>query len=223
MKRPIATMISSALFGSSLLLSSAASAEFTGNVGVTSNYLWRGMTQTDNMPAVSGGLDAEMGGLSFGTWVSNVSWTDTDGYEVDFYAAYGGDIGAVSYSVGAIYYMYPVGDGEDDFTEVNASLGSGPVTANVAYTVSKEADTDFENDLYYSLGAEFEVSSGLTLSGLVGYYDFDDPSSDDQTNYQLALAKDLGDFGGVTFAFDDTDADDSDALLTVSWSKSFDL
>jgi len=221
MKRPIATMISSALFGSSLLLSSAASAEFTGNVGVTSNYLWRGMTQTDNMPAVSGGLDAEMGGLSFGTWVSNV----TDGYEVDFYAAYGGDIGAVSYSVGAIYYMYPVGDVENDFTEVNASLGFGPVTASVAYTVSKEMDTQFENDLYYSLGAEFEVSSGLTLSGLVGYYDWDnDPSSDDDmTHYQLALAKDLGDFGGVTFAFDDTDADDSDALLTVSWSKSFDL
>src|SRR5512140_3616978 len=47
----------------------------TGNVGITSQYVFRGLTQTDGKPAVQGGFDyAHSSGLYAGTWLSNISW-----------------------------------------------------------------------------------------------------------------------------------------------------
>jgi uncharacterized protein (TIGR02001 family) len=47
----------------------------TGNLGITSNYVFRGLTQTDGRPAVQGGVDFSFsGGFYLGTWVSNISW-----------------------------------------------------------------------------------------------------------------------------------------------------
>ncbi|MFB6259216.1 MAG: TorF family putative porin, partial [Thiohalorhabdaceae bacterium] len=55
----------------------AAQAGLTGNVGVTNNYIWRGFTQTNDMPAVSGGLDySHSSGIYVGTWISNVDFSD---------------------------------------------------------------------------------------------------------------------------------------------------
>ena len=71
-------------------------AEFTGNVAATTNYVWRGVTQIDDGPAVQGGLDyAHDSGFYVGTWASNV---DFDGendpqYELDLYGGYGGEAG----------------------------------------------------------------------------------------------------------------------------------
>ena len=69
-----------------LLLSGSALAEVTGNIGATSNYLWRGTTQTSNEAAIQGGLDyAHDSGFYAGTWASNVDFGDETSYELDFY------------------------------------------------------------------------------------------------------------------------------------------
>src|SRR5258708_7371651 len=48
---------------------------FTGNVGLFSQYIFRGLTQTSGKPALQGGADyAHSSGLYVGTWLSNVSW-----------------------------------------------------------------------------------------------------------------------------------------------------
>ena len=56
-----------------LILSSYASAvEISGNVGLSSDYIWRGMTQTNGDAAINGGFDlATDNGFYFGTWSSN--------------------------------------------------------------------------------------------------------------------------------------------------------
>jgi uncharacterized protein (TIGR02001 family) len=47
----------------------------TGNLAITSNYVFRGLTQTDGQPAVQGGIDlAFTNGFYLGTWMSNISW-----------------------------------------------------------------------------------------------------------------------------------------------------
>lgn len=225
-------------------LSSVALAEspLTGNVGVTSNYIWRGQTQSADEAAVSGGIDyAHSSGLYAGIWVSSLaSSTDsshTTGdnttstqYEQDLYIGFGGEAGPLSYDVSYVQYMYPVGDAvELDFAEVIVSLGYGPVTLTIAPTVNKEDSTAQEDDLYTSLSAEFEVKKGLTLGVLYGMYDFDEaPGSTttaDYSHYQISLSK--GDF---VFAYDVKDPDTADSTgvedsprVSVSWSKSFDL
>ena len=226
-------------------VSSMAFAEspLTGNVGITSNYMWRGATQANDEAAVSGGIDyAHDSGFYAGTWVSSLGGdadtTDTDGsgqYEQDFYVGYSGKAGPVSYDVSYIMYTYPVGEKVyADFEEVVLNIGYGPVTVTLAPTVGKESDptvtgAKYEDDMYMAVSAEFEVKKDLMLGLVYGVYDFDEAAgttdSADYSHYQLSLTK--GDF---VFAYDVKDPDTADPTgvvdaprFSVSWSKSFDL
>jgi uncharacterized protein (TIGR02001 family) len=202
-----------------VLTSGVAAADLSANAGVYSNYIWRGVTQSGDDAAISGGLDYDFGnGLSVGTWTSSLGGGGS--YELDLYGAYGGKIGAADYSVGLTNYRYPTADNAD-FTEVNGSLGFGPVSASVAYTIDSDDDNTPEfskGDLYYSLGFKKEIKSDLSVGATIGKYDFDDKAGKDYTHYQLNLGK--GDF---TFAVDDNDLKGSDPRVSVSWTKSLDL
>ncbi|MEN8761748.1 MAG: TorF family putative porin, partial [Thiogranum sp.] len=71
-----------------------AQAELSANLGVQSNYYFRGITQTDDNAAVSGGIDyAHDSGFYVGTWLSNVDFGGKEDVEVDGYAGFGNDIG----------------------------------------------------------------------------------------------------------------------------------
>ena len=73
------TFIASSILAASAVASSVAMAEsnWSANIGVTSNYMWRGVTQTTDQAAIQGGIDYENpNGFYAGTWMSNVSWTE---------------------------------------------------------------------------------------------------------------------------------------------------
>jgi uncharacterized protein (TIGR02001 family) len=207
----------------STVLSANAFAGASANIGVTSNYVWRGVTQSDDQAAVSGGLDYEAdSGLYIGTWVSNVNFpaggVDDRGYELDFYGGFASELSnGLGYDVGVISYQYPSHNPNAHFEEVYAKGSYGPVEAGLAYTFNAKNNAS-EGDIYYHLGASTELSNGVSLGGTVGRYDFDAGSSGDYTHYQLSASK--SDF---TFAIDDTNISGSDPIVSVSWSKSFDL
>lgn len=213
------TMLACSVLAASTGLSSLAQAEspLTGNIGFTSNYIWRGVTQTNDESAISGGIDyAHESGFYVGTWVSNLA---NNQYENDIYAGYGFKAGPVDLDVGYITYRYPVGNAQLDFDEVYVNGGWEMLSFGAAFTVDKEAGGQ-EDDLYLYVGAEFEVAKGLTVGVLYGDYDFDDPAAEDYSHIQATLSKD--DF---TFAIEDNDlsGDAGDTRITVSYSKSFDL
>ena len=82
----------------------------TGNIGLVSDYRFRGISQSNKKPAIQGGLDLALAnGLSFGTWTSNVSsWANTGGQqEVDLYGGYARDVFGATLSIGGIQYWYP--------------------------------------------------------------------------------------------------------------------
>ncbi len=108
-----------------------ASAEITGNVSLTSDYKFRGISQSDESPAIQGGLDyAHDSGFYVGTWASSVDFdTNGAGYdgslELDVYAGFGNTIGDsdFGYDVGVMYYAYPGDDGaEGDYFEFYGGL-----------------------------------------------------------------------------------------------------
>ena len=111
MKKSIVSVALSTLIASSALVSTSASAVegLSANVGLTSNYLWRGVSQTDDGAAISGGIDyAADSGFYVGTWASNVDFGDDASYELDFYAGFSGELpDGFGYDVGYIYYAYP--------------------------------------------------------------------------------------------------------------------
>ena len=214
-----------------LALSGTATAEVTANIGATSNYVWRGVTQTDDGAAISGGLDyAHDSGFYAGTWASNVDFNGANA-EVDFYAGFGNEFDSgLGYDVGAIYYFYPgaddLGGNEDeiDFAEVYASVTFGPVTGGINYTVYKEDDDADTNDIYYYVSASTEVAPTWSLGGTLGYYDFDE--SEAYSHAQIDVTKDAGDLGEFTFSLsqiiDDDDLGlDDDLMVFVSWGKTF--
>ena len=222
MKKMTTSLVLGSVLAASSLMSGAAMAELSGNIGVTSNYLWRGVTQSSDISAVSGGIDyAHESGFYAGTWTSNLSGND---YELDLYAGYGMKAGQVDLDFGAISYEYPVSDTYFREAYVNASMNM--FTLGAAYTFGSDDDTTAtfsDGDIYISLGATFEVSKDLELGVTVGNYNFDDDAGEDYTHYQLSLSKD--DF---TFAFDKNDMTDTgvgeDSMrISASWSKSFDL
>lgn len=195
-----------------------AESSLTANVGVTSNYIWRGVTQTSDISAVSGGIDyAHASGAYVGTWVSNL---DGGQFEQDLYVGYGFEVGTVGLDVGYIKYMYPVdATVQADFDELYVNASFDMFSAGVAMTMSKEAG-GAEDDMYMYVGAEFEVKKGLSLGLTYGDYDVDGGSVSDYSHMQVSLSK--GDF---TFAYDDNDQTGpaGDPRFSVSWSQSFDL
>lgn len=228
MKKSItASLLIATLASTSMYTSSAHAVEgLSANVGLTSNYLWRGVTQTDDATAISGGIDYDSGaGFYAGTWASNVDFGDDASYELDLYLGYAGDMGDVSYDVGYIYYAYPDsaevdGDNEYDFGELYGSLGYDAFSLSVNYVVNNDDGADaLDKALYIAGDAAFEISEGLELAFHVGSFTFDDDYDDaDYVDYSVSLSK-----SGFTFTLSDTDIDDDDLTAVISYAIDIDL
>jgi uncharacterized protein (TIGR02001 family) len=125
----------------------------TGNIGLYSQYIFRGLTQTNRDPALQGGFDYSHTptGLYLGTWGSNISWlrdfgayTGGGSLELDFYGGIKGNIGKsdFTYDVGALYYWYPgdVAPGflKADTFELYGALGWKWITAKYSHSVKNK-------------------------------------------------------------------------------------
>ena len=199
---------------------SHAESPLTGNIGLTSNYIWRGVTQTSDDAAISGGIDyAHKSGFYAGTWVSSLG-DNSVSYENDIYAGYGFNFKEIGLDVGYIAYRYPIGDNNLDFSEIYVNASFKMLGFGLAYTVDKDAAGP-DSDLYLYIGADFEIAKDLNLKRLYGSYDFDnDVANEDYSHIHVSLSKD--DF---TFAIDDNDLPNApgDPRISVSYSKAFDL
>ena len=144
-------------------------AEVTANVSLTSNYVWRGITQTGDELAIQGGFDyAGESGAYAGIWGSNVSFNweldaSAGGNEFDIYGGYATDM----FDVGFISYKYPGNSSDLDFTEVY--IGLTPVDGFSIYyydLATSDFDSESEDLLsdYISIGYElgdFSISYGM--------------------------------------------------------------
>ncbi|NEV62699.1 TorF family putative porin [Thiorhodococcus minor] len=207
----------------------------SANIGVVSNYIWRGQTQTDNQPAVQGGLDyAHESGFSAGTWLSNVNFGDDTNYEWDIYAGFGGAINDdLSYDLSVVYYAYP--DGRDtDFAEIGASASYRWLTAGIAYTVYGQANDApgvvddealfIEGDFYYYASLDFALPYELGLGIHGGYYDFDyNDGGNDYGHVGASISREAGEFGTFSLNYDQVlrDTYDEDPKLWIGWNKEF--
>lgn len=219
MKKIVAPALAvSALF----VISSANAVEgLSANIGATSNYLWRGVTQSDDSAAIQGGIDyVHASGLYLGTWASNVDFDDDTSSETDFYMGYSSSAGEFDYDVGYIYYMYP--DGDDlDFGEVYGSLTWQMLTVGVNYLTNADFDEDDMTYIYGDLAVP--LPDELELAFHIGYSDGDTVDdwygTDDYFDYGVSLSK-----SGFTFALSQTDLDDDDDLnFAVSYTMDIDL
>lgn len=202
MNKKIITHVS-ALLLSMGIMTSAAQAEdiaINGDLGVYSQYMWRGMQVTDS-PSVQGDLNIDSGmGLSANVWFASLNPGDNS-TEFDFTVDYSGEISGVSFSVGAIAYTY-LNAGSSNATEIYAGLGYGPVSATYYYAVNGA----WEKDSYVDLGVGHSLM-GFDLAANFGFYlpstDAAKPTAFPTTKNELghvdvAISKDI-EVSGITF------------------------
>lgn len=188
------------------------------NIGVVSDYRFRGLSQSGRDPALQGGIDfTAKNGFYLGTWGSTIHWTQDDAkvyglnpgasnsgsnhVEVDLYGGYRGAISPdLSYDVGLLQYWYPgnayqniVGSANANTLEVHGALTYKVFT--VKYSSSLTNLFGFANSKgsgYLELAAAFDLGNGFTLTPHVGHQTISNSPASDYTDYSLALGKDLG-------------------------------
>jgi uncharacterized protein (TIGR02001 family) len=204
----------------------AHAGDWTANAGFSNNYLWRGLTQTENEPVISGGVDyAHDSGFYIGTWVANVEYAGGDAfsYEHDIYLGYGGEYNGVSYDFGWLYYNYDE-QADFDFSEIYGSLGYMGFTVGAFVLVHTEADeeqgfangigrnydSDFGSTYYVYGDYSHEIANGVELGLHIGYHDGDfvdqfnfANGTFDYMDYNVSISK-----GGFSFLVSNTDLDD---------------
>jgi uncharacterized protein (TIGR02001 family) len=158
-----------------------AEGAFAGNVALTTDYVFRGISQTEGNPAIQGGFDYTNGIFYAGTWASNVSSAtiSSGGTEFDLYAGVTPTLGPVSLNFGVIGYFYP-GAADDvfetDFLEVKAAASYNPIeplTLTGSLFYSPEFTLETGESLYYEVGAAFAVSDAFGLKASYGVQDAD--------------------------------------------------
>jgi uncharacterized protein (TIGR02001 family) len=197
------------------------------NVGVVSDYRFRGLSQTSFKPTVQAGIDfSHKSGLYLGIWGSGIKWVKeyvgaTDGStEIDLYGGYKGSITAdVSFDVGAIVYNYPgntaaavAGFADAKTTEVYAALSYGIYTAKYSRAVSNFiANASSAGSSYYELAAAFDLGNGYSLTPHIGYQTIPNVAGNagNYTDFSLALGKDFGNGVSVSATLYTTDAKDA--------------
>lgn len=197
-KTIIAGLVASA-FAPALASAADSPHTLTGNVGVYSQYIFRGLTQTNKDPALQGGFDySHSSGFYLGTWMSNISWlTDTPastGYtssslEMDFYGGYRGTFGKsdFGYDVGLLQYYYPgthnavvnAGTNKADTLELYGAVTWKWLSAKYSYSMNNKTFgvADSRGTYYLDLSANYPLTDKLTLTAHWGKQKFEGGSA----------------------------------------------
>lgn len=215
----------------------------SGAATLTSDYRFRGVSQSDEGMAVQGGITiSHSSGFYVGTWGSNLAGWGTFGgtnMELDLYAGYAFSVGEGTLDTGITWFMYPSGADTTDFAELYAKLSGsvGPLglTAGVAYAPKQEAlgnafpvgapadPGDKEDNLYLSGDATYGIPDmPVTLKAHIGYSDGNPGLGPNGTSiaptgtyFDWMLGVDVEPISGLTLtaAYVDTDISEAEANL----------
>jgi len=175
--------------------------EVSYNAALTSDYRYRGISQSRLDPALQGGADYVHNptGLYVGTWLSTIKWTKDLGgsgdLEWDIYGGKRGKLSAdLSYDVGGLVYFYPhngLGPNANTF-ELYGQLGYGPAYVKYSHSLTDLFGTaDSKQSGYLDVGANVDLSNGFTLVLHAGHQDVRHNGLLSYTDYKLGLTKDL--------------------------------
>ncbi|MEN5168554.1 TorF family putative porin [Brevundimonas pondensis] len=200
--------------------------EVAFNIGVVSDYVFRGASQTDEEPALQGGVDVSFAsGFYVGGWASMVDFGDDTDAEVDLYGGYRTELGGYGLDLGVVSYLYVNEPGSADYNYVElkaaASRAIGPVTLGAAVYYSPNFFGADEQTTYLEANAAYAVTDKWSVSGAIGHQSLD--VNDDYATWNLGVAYALTDHLVVDVRYHDTDVDGplTDDRFVVGLKASF--
>lgn len=202
----------------------APAKQFTpsANISYSSQYLFRGIQQSDKNIAVSGGFDLNhSSGLYVGTWSSNVTYGGLTSIETDVYMGLSKTFMSTDFDMGGIYYMYPGAASALDFdffeAYISASKDLGLASLKLAGNFSPEFFGGSGKAVYGNFSASMPVSmiNGLKLTAMAGRQYVKDPEAygvaKSYNDYGLSAEYDLDSTYNVSLGVYDTNLDKDDA------------
>jgi uncharacterized protein (TIGR02001 family) len=201
-----------------LMASLSKSAEFTGYVVLTSDYVFRGVSYSDSHAAVQLGGDVAFdSGVYFGAWASTVDLSNPAGQQrdlkVDYYLGYAFDVtNRWSVSANVVSYNFPGSDKPIDYDYIEYSLATN-------YNDRVWFEYSYSPDLFvsgiashnYELFTEWQPGYELTVGAGVGYYDVSELAGSGYTYWELGVTRPFG-FVDVDLRYFDT----SDSVPIIS-------
>jgi uncharacterized protein (TIGR02001 family) len=161
----VAAVALSAVFAGSAVMAE----DFSYNLSVTSDYVWRGISKDNDLAALQGGVDYAHGLFYVGTWLSNVDLTGANGKpaktEWDLYAGIAPTVGNWYFNFGAIYSTYPSFSGlsfGELQTDVSHTWGKGTIGINM-FTPVQSLERP-----YVEIAASYPLTDKLSISGALG-------------------------------------------------------
>lgn len=210
--------------------------EYSFNAAVTSDYRYRGISQTRKKPALQGGADWVNNPTGFyaGTWLSTIKWVKDGGgdgsVEWDLYAGKRGEFGSgFTYDVGGLYYLYPSNSlpNSANTFELYGQVGYGPATLKYSHSLTDLFGfNDSKNSQYLDASVNQELGEGFILNLHVGRQEVKHNDASSYTDWKVGITKDFG-IATVSVAYIDTNTEAyfapngknlgrSGAVLTVS-------
>ena len=206
-----------------LLAAVPAFGQISGNVAVTTDYVFRGISQTLEEPAIQGGFDyASDSGFYVGIWGSNVDFGGVAQVEFDGYLGFAKETSnGWGWDIGLLHYDYP---GETDLNFEEIYLGLNYKIFGVKYSYADDFAGTGGTGGYLEVALDFGLGNGFGLGLHAGSSTFgDEVGVEDYVDYKVALSKEVATLG-LEVAFTDTDADflgelaDGRVVLTISKS-----
>jgi uncharacterized protein (TIGR02001 family) len=187
------------------------------NIGATTDYRYRGISQSRLKPALQGGADFAMkNGFYLGAWGSTINWIKDAGaatlanvdtgnapVEIDLYGGYKGKVGELDYDVGALQYYYPgnkysniPGAANANTLELYGAITFGVVTAKYSHSLSnlfgfKSATSNSKGSGYLDVSANFDLGSGWSVVPHVGHQTVRHFGDFSYTDYAVTVNKDI--------------------------------
>lgn len=220
MKKTMLSLLATVV--ANISLPSFAQDSLAFNAAITSDYRYRGISQTRFDPAIQGGMDYTTdSGFYAGAWASNIKWVEDAGgnsnVELDFYAGKRNNMGdALSYDLGVITYVYP----DNQMDEVSGFVNTdtievyGQLAYGIAYLKYSHALTnlfgfvDSKNSSYIDMGANIVINKRLTLNLRAGHQQVENNSAASYSDWKIGVTQDW-EICTVSLAYIDTNADES--------------
>lgn len=164
------------------LAGNAWAGTFSENLALTSNYVFRGITESAKRPALQGGLDYEFeNGFSAGTWISTVQFGDSTPIEWELYGEYEFPLGVLDATIGVQSYLYPSSGIGGPYNQIEFEAGLrhefkmfewsaksnfGPVSSKVDAT---QNEAEYNQEYWITTGVSAPILDWLSASTNIGY------------------------------------------------------
>lgn len=183
---------------------------FGGNLGVTSNYISDGLSQSDGKPAIQPFFEISQNGFYGNVWASNIRDEDANTGALDLSAGYRGDAATgLSYDLGYTQHLFSKTHAYD--ADIDGALD---YALTEQLTLSGELSYDLgANRLGEMLGAAFDLGSSWSINGDIGRTDPQAPLV-----VGLGVGYALNDKLNLDLRYEDTASTNRVAALTLNYA-----